>query len=1082
MRPLKLTMSAFGPYAGEVTVDFEKLGRTGLYLVCGDTGAGKTTIFDAISFALFGLPSGSERMPRSLRSDFAAADVPTFVELEFEHRGAAYTVRRNPEYLRPKKRGEGTTKQLAAAELRLPEGAPVTKPTEVDARVRELLGIDLGQFSQIVMIAQGDFRRLLSSETKERAEILRKLFGTAPYLDFQRSLETRRAQLGDRAQEVRLRLEGLAKTAAVDDGRRDEMLARGVTASELAELLEETCARDEGSLAGLRERAAAASSELARRTTELELARQLADARRQLEEAERALATARQGEDEARAEAERQAARTDEREAVALRLGVARDALPRYAELTQARSREETARDGEGRARQEVERARQAVEEARGARTRADEDLKLLAGAPVARAEAKAELARAQAAHAEARSVADALGRLAAMRRERDRLAFGRDGARAAVDAATEACDQADRQLAGARERSRELSEAPREAERLAARLADARKDAERVRSGLDEHARRAAACERTHRENARSAEAYGKARARLLAADGRFRHLQLAFLDGQAGVLASELRAGEPCPVCGSVEHPHLAETASEVPSQQEVEQAQEARSEADEACRAASAAAGRAEERWASCVRELAVLEQARGTREELERRATELDAGVRELERDLGAARGRAAEYSHLSASVPGLEEVAREAARVQADASERHAEADRKLASAEAALDEAASRQPDVDEASTRAALAETEAALRRAQAGLAAAEGKVDELEQARLRAAKAEAALANREAARVAVEDALVKAREEHASARAAAAQLAAGLAHESEDEARDEERRLARRLGELDRARQAAEAALRETTAGRVAASARRDGLTVRVNELSSRDVPTVEEAEARRSEAAQRQDEASGCVAELVGRLERNRDVVAQVRVAEREGASIAERYGEVASLAYTANGRLRGKERMSFETYLQARWFDRVLAAANRRLLAMTEGRYELVRHKGLRDGGGTAQTGLDLDVQDSFTGKPRAASSLSGGESFKASLALALGLSDVVQAHAGGIRLDTMFVDEGFGSLDEESLGLAIRTLTELSGGDKLVGIISHVDELRESIDRKIVVERGRAGSSLRIEEG
>ena len=139
-------------------------------------------------------------------------------------------------------------------------------------------------------------------------------------------------------------------------------------------------------------------------------------------------------------------------------------------------------------------------------------------------------------------------------------------------------------------------------------------------------------------------------------------------------------------------------------------------------------------------------------------------------------------------------------------------------------------------------------------------------------------------------------------------------------------------------------------------------------------------------------------------------------------------------------------------------------------------------MTDGRYELVRHHGAREGGGTAQTGLDLDVRDSFTGRPRSASSLSGGESFKASLALALGLSVVVQAHAGGIRLDTMFVDEGFGSLDEESLALAIRTLTELSGSDKLVGIISHVDELKESIDRKIVVERGRTGSTLRIEQG
>ena len=191
-------------------------------------------------------------------------------------------------------------------------------------------------------------------------------------------------------------------------------------------------------------------------------------------------------------------------------------------------------------------------------------------------------------------------------------------------------------------------------------------------------------------------------------------------------------------------------------------------------------------------------------------------------------------------------------------------------------------------------------------------------------------------------------------------------------------------------------------------------------------------------------------------------------------------KQALEVAESYGEVRSLAQTASGQLSGKERLSFETYLQARWFDRVIHAANRRLSVMTNGRFELERHRGQQTGTGGSQSGLELDVRDTFTGKPRPASTLSGGESFKASLSLALGLSDVVQASAGGVQLDAMFVDEGFGTLDQESLELAVRTLSDLTGSNKLVGIISHVEELQESIGRKIVVEAGRDGSSVRVE--
>lgn len=220
MRPAKLTISAFGPYAGKVTVDFERLGGEGLYLICGDTGAGKTTIFDAISFALYGVASGADRTTRSLRSDFAAPGAETYVELEFEHHGGRYVIRRNPEYERPKKRGSGMATQLADATLSREEEPPVTGTRAVDKAIDELLGIDRNQFSQIVMIAQGDFRRLLKADTKERSAIMRKLFGTQPYLKFQDALAARSHKLEDQAKSTRELLLALVPTIQVTGEER----------------------------------------------------------------------------------------------------------------------------------------------------------------------------------------------------------------------------------------------------------------------------------------------------------------------------------------------------------------------------------------------------------------------------------------------------------------------------------------------------------------------------------------------------------------------------------------------------------------------------------------------------------------------------------------------------------------------------------------------------------------------------------------------------------------------------------------------------------------------------------------------
>lgn len=917
MRPITLALSAFGPYAGTVTVDFTQLGEEGIYLICGDTGAGKTTLFDAISFALYGEASGADRTARTLRSDFADADTPTYVELSFAYRGQTYRIRRAPEYQRPKKRGEGLTLQAAEVEFERPDGTVLTRRADVTRAVEELLGIDRAQFGQIVMIAQGDFRRLLSASTDERSEIFRKLFGTDAYRRFQQNLEARRKELygktRDAAQQVRaladqLRLSDEEDIATLADWKARDVLA----ADKLAELVEAVQKADRAELSVLDERLAEMDEKVAALSRQAERAHTAAQLKVDLAEAD-----------------EKIAALAAETPAVAEALRAAEAQAPERARLAADAAREEAALGQYG------------------------------AHAAAQRAVAEAERAQRAAAR-------------------------GHEGAAAALGANEQA-------RATAQHTAEQLADAPARAAAQAAACAQLAEQLQRVEADVQEQAR-------LEREQTRAAQglqvaerAYRTAAAAYRTAQDEATALSRAYLDGQAGVLALQLEPGAPCPVCGSTEHPRPAAQTADVPTQEELDHAEATRAQAEaaaqRAAQAASAARTRAEERAAA----LASFTEAHGNAAALSARRAELERTTAEAGAQLAAA---------------------------QAD-----------------------------------------EKALRAAQGRLGQLAQEHDVLAQRRDK-----------------LRDAAEKAARDLSAAQERAALIAQQLPYPTEAEARSSLARLQGAVSVLDQELDRARKAQANHDRAEAQAQSRKAELERQITQVD--DAGAADDAEERLERARTERAAVNDGRTELYARVNANGALLAQLRRIHAANEKTLDAYREIAPVAFTANGRLLGKDRVSFETYLQGMYFDRMLAAANRRLSVMTTGRYELTRRREALTHVG--QTGLDLDVVDHYTGKARDAGSLSGGEAFKASLALALGLSDVVQAHAGGIQLDTMFIDEGFGSLDAESLALAIKTLTELTGSGKLVGIISHVEELKESIDKKIVVERGREGSTLRIE--
>lgn len=877
MRPVKLTMSAFGSYAGVEEIDFTKM-QHGLFLVTGDTGAGKTTIFDAITYALYDRTSGGSRDGNMMRSQYASDDTETFVEYVFSYRGEVYRVRRNPEYMRKGKRNyaDGSprlVKEMAKVSLILPDGSEFQgKKKEVDHKIEEIIGLDVDQFTQIAMIAQGDFLKLLHAESKERKRIFSRIFQTRLYWQVQEELK-------EQAKQLYIRLEDNTKDC-YREMERVEPFAEGKEAEAWSEYL------------GMK----------------IPPAQEVMETLQEI---------CRQGKDRA-AEAEQKSAKLQKQ------VEDLKNVIQSGEEVNRLFLQKQQAQEKQNQLKAEedaIEQERREVEEG----SRAEK---------VSVKEEQFERTRSERKRLE-QQIADT------------REWMEKEGTRAARE---------EKELKAAAE---ELSKMEPLLQKQIMRLKDILPRYERIRKLEGEYSQNLDQMQKILEECRLASEDY----------EEKYQH----FFEEQAGILARELEEGKPCPVCGSTTHPKKAELSGKAPDQKAVEKAKE--------------------------------------RRDKKEKERTQIQETFQESK-------------SKLESEKSLLEEAALE---IQGSSEISEEQVREKLEQCETSL------------STRKAQYQEKEKQFRKLKEELKRRSGLLESQE-----------------------------------------AQLQGLEEKQQEDEADFRQELKVQRFQTEDAYRQARawidgreakENHLKEYDAQTVEVKTR---LEMLLQQTEGRQQTDLTQEKAKLEELQSEQTEHRSQWLHLHSQNQKNEEARKKLSQYFNARGDLTSQYEMVNNLSRTANGTLSGSVKLDFETYVQRKYFKQIIHAANRRLSKMTSNEF-ILQCREIKDLSSQGQAGLDLDVYHLVNDSVRDVKTLSGGESFMASLAMALGLADIVQNTAGAISLETMFVDEGFGSLDDAARERAIQILQELAGEKGLVGIISHVNELKEQIEWKLAVTKTEQGS-------
>lgn len=1043
MKPLKLTMSAFGPYASVEIIDFTKLKDKSIFLITGPTGAGKTTIFDGISYALFGEASGTTREKDSLRSDFASPETSTFVELEFLLRGKEYKVTRYPQQERKKSRGEGFLIKNADAELVMPNNEVITKVSNVDAKISELLGINKNQFRQIVMLPQGEFRKLLDAESKERELIFRKIFGTEAFAFIQSKLDKQSKELYKKIESIKTQRDTHVKHI---DASEEETLLKLINGEnlniiEIIQVTKELIEKD--------------------REKKDKLFEEIKSLKEQQEKLQKGIVKGEEinkklkDKEEVNGKYNELLLKKEEYDKKQNNLEKGRKAL-------EVKLVEDLLVERENKIKEKVIQHKDIEEKVKGL----EEKVKSL-GETLKREEAK---------DTERKKLADSITTL----NNYEEKVRGYEEKNIRKEQLKKKLIDKEKGLKNCREKIgsekfslQKYNEALRLAQEAKAEEVKLNKEVENKEKLIKEMRfiyskwKEYFTLQLSHKKES---DEFNEFEIEFQKIKAKYELMEDNFRRGQAGLLAKSLREGEPCPVCGSIEHPSPAEHIDGVPTEEELkrekalydEKVKDREKRYEELISLKQRIKSQKEslseltikieeslnenikdieeskvlnflsEKGKILAAELTKLKEKQDKVAELVKNKETIEVKIKALETDIKKLEEEAdvleKERTELYGQVKGEEELIKnieeeipEDIRTYAKLSDRV----NKLKSCLKELENSYKKAQDNynDSKNAHAAL-QADKEARGKNIGEETAEIKTQRI------------LLGNK------IKDSGFEDYSQYV------------LFRMTEEEIKPLEKDIIEYHKSLNSLKGMLEKAKKET------------------GELREVVIETLKEA---LNGIKVHQEQLEEQEKKIFARINNNKKSLKEIEDISKTIAAEEEEYRIIGELSSMANG--FNSERITFERYVLAAYFDEIISAANIRLRKMSSGRFILARKE--EKGKGKKQEGLELEIFDNYTGKARHVRTLSGGESFKASLALALGLADVVQSYAGGISLDTMFVDEGFGTLDNESLDNAIQCLIDLQKGGRLVGIISHVQELKERIDVRLEITPAKEGSKARF---
>lgn len=915
MRPLKLIISAFGPYANRIEIDMEKLGSDGLYLITGNTGAGKTTIFDAITFALYGEASGNNREPSMLRSKYAQPDIPTEVVLTFSYSNKVYIVRRNPEYERPNKKGNGITTEKAKAELTYPDGRIVDKPKDVNNCINEIMGIDRKQFSQIAMIAQGDFLRLLLAETKDRQDIFRDIFKTSYYKILENKLKEESGALNNQYDSAKNSVKQYISGILCND---DDVLAIEVDnakngkmgTTDIVELIAKLLEQDKISESTLDNNLKSIEKQLEVVNTNIGKAEEYNKAKNNLNLCKNQLDLKIPQLEQLKNGFENEKAKQPYRDKLEQETALIEAEIPEYTKLEQSKANLLSIEN-----------------------------------------KIKDEQIQQKTNEVNYKKATDKLAKLISEQKL----------------------------LENAGEQKEKLL---REKENAETRKTDFKL----LLSNIDKY--------NSLNLQLKNAQAsYIKAQKNLNMLQEKYNSMNTLFLNEQAGILAGTLTDGIPCPVCGSTAHPCKAKKSEKAPTEAQLNEMKKETEKASDIANTKSRKAGE-------------LNGSISAQTENINKQIAELigECSINDAPEKINSA------LKFLENEILNLSKRITEEEKGIA----RKAELNKKIPIGEKYV-------------------SDTEKTITASNKNIITLTVKKEETEK-QIQEISAKLKF-----------DGIVSAK----------LQL---------DKLNNEKKALKKALENAEKSYSDCDRTVNELK-GKISQ------LEKQLTESCEIDLYSEQK---KKSEFLSYKSEITEKQKIIHTRISTNSTVLKNIKKKSDELSQLEEKWMWVKALSNTANGNIAGKQRIELETYVQMRYFDRIIARANTRFMVMSDGQYELKRRLISEDK--RIKSGLELDVIDHYNGSERSVKTLSGGESFKASLSLALGLSDEIQSSAGGIQLDTMFVDEGFGTLSDNDLQQSIKALAGLANGNRLVGIISHVADLKEKIDKQIVVTKDKTGGS------